>query len=97
PANDTPRGAEPRRLAQPIRDAHRDLTHNRDQLAAIITDLAPGLLDRPGVGPISAAQPIVSWSPPGRCRSEAAFAALAGVNPIPASSGKTIRHRLNRG
>ena len=91
------RRAETRRLAQAIRDAHRDLTHNRDQLAAIITDLAPGLLDRPGVGPVSAAQTIVSWSHPGRCRSEAAFAALAGVNPIPASSGKTIRHRLNRG
>jgi len=82
------RRAETRRLAQAIRDAHRDLTHNRDQLAAIITDLAPGLLDRPGVGPVSAAQTIVSWSHPGRCRSEAAFAALAGVNPSPPAAAK---------
>jgi transposase len=37
------------------------------------------------------------WSHPGRVRSEAAFAALAGVNPIPASSGNTVRYRLNRG
>jgi transposase len=48
------------------------------------------------VGPISAAQVLVSWSYAGRLRSEAAFAALAGVNPIPASSGQVTRHRLNR-
>ncbi|HEY0542021.1 MAG TPA: IS110 family transposase [Actinoallomurus sp.] len=54
-------------------------------------------MSRYGVGPISAAQAIVSFSHPGRCRNEAAFAALSGTNPIPASSGKTIRHRLNRG
>jgi transposase len=56
----------------------------------------PVLLDQPGVGPISAAQLLVSWSHPGRFRSEAAFAALAGVSPLEASSGKITRHRLNR-
>ncbi len=40
---------------------------------------------------------IVAGDNPERLRSEAAFAALCGVNPIPASSGKTNRHRLNRG
>jgi transposase len=49
------------------------------------------------VGPISAGQVLVSWSHVGRLRSEAAFAALAGASPIPASSGQVIRHRLNRG
>ena len=39
----------------------------------------------------------MSFSHPGRCRNEAAFAALAGTNPLPASSGNTTRHRLNRG
>ena len=58
--------------------------------------IAPWLLDLPGVGPISAAQILVSWSHAGRLRSEAAFAALAGANPIPASSGQVTRHRLNR-
>jgi transposase len=48
------------------------------------------------VGPISAAQVLVSWSHAGRLHSEAAFVALAGVNPIPASSGQVTRHRLNR-
>jgi Transposase IS116/IS110/IS902 family len=41
------------------------------------------LLDEPGIGPIVAAQVIVAWSHPGRVRSEAAFARLAGMAPIP--------------
>jgi transposase len=52
---------------------------------------------RPGIGPISAAQVIVSFSHPGRCRNDAAFAALGGISPLEASSGRTVRHRLNRG
>lgn len=46
---------------------------------------------------ITVAKCFVAWSREGRVRDEAAFACLAGVNPIPASSGNTIRHRLNRG
>jgi transposase len=49
-----------------------------------------------GVGTVVAAQLLASWSHPGRFRSEAAFANLAGAAPIPASSGQVIRHRLNR-
>jgi len=55
------------------------------------------LLDKPGIGPVTAAVAMAAWSHDGRLRSEAAFASLAGVNPIPASSGNTVRHRLNRG
>ena len=51
----------------------------------------------PGIGPVTAAVAMAAWSHDGRLRDEAAFAALAGVNPIPASSGNTVRHRLNRG
>jgi transposase len=61
-----------------------------------VAAVAPWLLELPGVGPISAAQILASWSHAGRLRSEAAFAALAGANPIPASSGQVTRHRLNR-
>ncbi len=67
------------------------------EILAHVRALAPSLLDEPGVGPIVAAQLIVSWSHKGRVRSEAAFARLAGVAPIPASSGQTIRQRLSRG
>ncbi|WP_046264460.1 transposase, partial [Streptomyces sp. WM6386] len=48
------------------------------------------------VGLITAAQILVSWSHPGRFRSEAAFASFAGVSPIPASCGLTNRRRINR-
>ena len=45
---------------------------------------------------MTAAQILISWSHARRLRSEAAFATLAGVAPIPASSGQIVRHRLNR-
>jgi transposase len=66
------------------------------QIRALVTQLAPALLEVVGVGPIVAGQVLISWSHPGRVRSEAAFAKLAGVAPIEASSGSTIRHRLCR-
>jgi len=91
------RQAEIRRLALALGQARQDLTGNRAQLQAIVDEIAPGLTSRFGVGPVSAAQAIVSFSHPGRCRSEAAFAALSGTSPLPASSGMTVRHRLNRG
>jgi transposase len=68
----------------------------RAELERLVAAIAPWLLELPGIGPISAAQVLVSWSHAGRLRSEAAFAALAGANPIPASSGQVTRHRLNR-
>jgi transposase len=91
------RQAEIGRLAGTLGQARRQLMDNRAQLLAIVEDIAPGPTSRYGVGPASAAQAIVSFSHPGRCRSEAAFAALGGTSPIPASSGQTVRHRLNRG
>lgn len=71
-----------------------DLEH---RLVVLLRDVAPALLAEPGVGPISAAAIVLAWSHHGRVRNEAAFAQLAGVAPIPASSGQTVRHRLNRG
>ena len=91
------RARELARLAQAILAADQQLAQNKRDLLAVTRQAAPTLLNIYGVGPVTAAQALVSWSHPGRCRSEAAFAALAGVNPIPASSGKTTRHRLNRG
>jgi transposase len=67
------------------------------EITRLVRAAAPWLLELSGMGPISAAQVLVSWSHAGRLRSEAAFAALAGVNPIPACSGQVVRHRLNRG
>jgi transposase len=66
------------------------------QLELIVKAERPELLAEPGVGAVTAAAILNAWSHAGRIRSEAAFAMLAGVAPIPASSGQTVRHRLNR-
>jgi transposase len=54
-------------------------------------------LKEKGFATTTAAKCLTAWSHHGRVRTEAEFASLAGVNPIPASSGNTTRHRLNRG
>jgi transposase len=86
-----------RATAQRIRLLQVEADQLQAELAVLVSAVAPWLLEVPGVGPLSAAQVLVSWSHAGRFRSEAAFAALAGTNPIPASSGQVTRYRLNRG
>ena len=90
------RSLEHRTTARALRlTAHRikllaaEAANLRAELERLVAAVAPWLLELPGVGPISAAQVLVSWSYAGRLRSEAAFAALAGANPIPASSGQS--------
>ena len=89
---------EATRLAKRVAAIDEDLK----EITKRITDLlrrSPAfvLLEQPGIGPITAAVALTAWSHLGRIRSESAFASLAGVNPIPASSGNTVRHRINRG
>jgi transposase len=67
------------------------------EIQALVAQLAHTLLDEPGIGPIAAAQVLISWSHRGRFRSDAAFARLAGAAPIPASSGRVLRNRLDPG
>lgn len=86
------------RLAKRIRAIDDELAENRAQLQSLIQQSkAAPLLDKTGIGPVTAAVVYTVWSHPGRVRSEAAFGAIAGVSPIPASSGNTTRHRLSRG
>jgi transposase len=86
-----------RSLARRIEAATEEANELEREIVSHVRALVPQLLDEPGVGPIVAAQVIVTWSHRGRVRSEAAFARLAGVAPLPASSGQTIRHCLSRG
>jgi transposase len=86
-----------RSLARRIEAATAEADELEAELLSHVRALAPALLEEPGVGPIVAAQLLVAWSHPGRLRSEAAFARLAGVAPVPASSGQTVRQRLSRG
>lgn len=81
------------RRAQALDAEAEDL---KEEIQLLIKELAPQLLAQYGIGPISAAEILIAWSHQGRIRSESAFAMLAGAAPIPASSGKITRHRLNR-
>ncbi len=87
-----------RELAQRIQLLDEQLARTKTRLTRITTSVAPQLVARKGVGPDTASAILVSAGDnPHRLRDERSFAALAGSNPIPASSGKTTRHRLNRG
>lgn len=79
------------------RTLDEDLARSRADLTELTARDTPQLLELPGVGAVVAASVLIAWSHPGRVRSEAAMASLAGTCPIPASSGNTVRHRLNRG
>lgn len=90
--------AEAVRLAKHILELEEQLKSNEQKLDELVkvSEAAPLLMEK-GFRAVAAAKCLVAWSHEGRVRSEAAFACLAGVNPIPASSGNTVRHRLNRG
>lgn len=85
-----------RTLARRVLALQAEAREHELAMATIVRAWRPDLLAQPGVGTIVAAQVLISWSHPGRIRSEAAFAMLAGTAPIPASSGLRTRHRLNR-
>lgn len=87
-----------RELARRIEflDAHN--TRLETRISELVVAHCPALIGLNGVGPHSAAQLLAAAGDnPARIRSDAAFAKLCGVCPMPASSGKTNRHRLNRG
>jgi len=86
-----------RRLGRRVERLSAEAAEVERALAELVAELAPSLLAECGVGPICAAQLLVSSGDPGRMRGEASFAALAGTSPVEASSGRTRRHRLNRG
>lgn len=90
-----------RRIALELLADIRDLTVRERalerEIAALVTVQAPALLALPGCGVLTAAKIVGESANPGRFRSEACFAMHAGVAPIPASSGRTNRHRLARG
>ncbi|MET7989243.1 IS110 family transposase [Streptomyces sp. NPDC005281] len=87
-----------RRLARRHQALDLEITELDTEIGPLVKQAAPELLALFGVGPETAGQLLASAGDnPERMRSEAAFAHLAGVAPIPASSGRTHRHRLNRG
>jgi transposase len=88
-------------VTTPDRQDRRKRGKNDDldaMIAAIVDELAPDLVTRNSIGHTGAAQLLLTaGGNPDRMQSEASFATLCGISPVPASSGKTVRHRLNRG
>jgi transposase len=85
------------RLGERALTLQSELQTAERQIKKLLAEQAAPLLAECGVGPICAAQLLVSSGDPRRMRSEASFAALAGTSPVEASSGTRTRHRLNRG
>lgn len=86
------------RLSSRITELDKQMKANSEKTTELVKlSDAKDLLELKGIGPVVAVACLTAWSHHGRVRSEAAFASLAGANPIPASLGNTVRHRLNRG
>jgi transposase len=85
-------------LARRHQDLSAEIARLDEALGTICAKLNPGLLGAFGVGAETASALLVAAGDnPGRMRTEASFAALCGVSPVEASSGKVVRHRLNLG
>lgn len=85
------------RLGKRVIALDAELNDNQSHITELVrASPAAPLLEETGIGPVTVAVAYAAWSHLGRVHSEAAFAALAGVSPIPASSGNTVRYRLNR-
>ena len=85
-------------LARRYLELHDEIADLDVMIAAIVDELAPELIKRNAIGYESASQLLITAGDnPQRLRSESGFAALCGVSPVPVSSGKTNRYRLNRG
>lgn len=87
-----------RSTANRVRQLTDECRELEQAMNPLVRAMAPALPDEPGIGVLIAAQILVSWSHPGRCRNEAAFARLGGVAPLEATSGQAqTRHRPSRG
>ncbi len=87
-----------KKLARRMLAARDEVAELDPHIARLVKATAPALLERRGIGPQTAAVLLVTAGDnPDRLTSEGAFAHLTGTAPLPASSGKVVRHRLNRG
>jgi transposase len=86
-----------RSIARRISFLADEIADHDAAMKRLVNETAPQLVAEPGIGHVTAAMLYIAWSHPGRCRNEAAFARLAGVAPLLATSGQNQnRHRLNR-
>lgn len=87
-----------RAIARRVQQLRTEIDEHDRTLADLVKRVNPALIQAKGVGIVSAADLLIAAGDnPKRITGEAAFAALCGTSPVPASSGKITRHRLNRG
>jgi transposase len=87
-----------RTVARRHRWLSEEIVELDEQIGRLVSEAVPALVALRGVGTDTAASLLVAVGDnPERLQSEASFARMCGVAPVPASSGKTVRHRLNRG
>jgi transposase len=86
-----------RDLLRRIRELSQTIKTLEREIAGLVSTVAPQLLCEPGFGPLTAAKLVGEIAGAGRFSSDAKLARAAGIAPIPVSSGKTNRHRLDRG
>ncbi len=87
-----------RSVARRYQRLSEEIAELEEQIARLVSEAVPALTSLRGVGTDTAASLLVAVGDnPERLKSEASFARLCGVAPVAASSGKTVRHRLNRG
>ena len=86
-----------RELVRAIRDRTRRAAELEREISTLVEGQAPQLLEMAGCGPLTAAKLVAETAGVERFSSDAKLARLAGVAPVPASSGRTDRHRLDRG
>ncbi|MFR7422138.1 MAG: IS110 family transposase [Collinsella sp.] len=86
-----------RSVAAVWKEARSQVESLDERIRALLEANAPALLGVEGCGTTTAALVVAAGDNPGRLKGEAAFSMMCGASPIPASSGKTDRHRLNRG
>lgn len=84
-------------LATEIIACEKALNANEKLLRTVVLGWRADLLEQPGIGPVTAARILCAWSHPGRLSSEAAFASMAGISPVPIGSGDSLVYRLNYG
>jgi len=80
-----------------LRELTQAINALETEIAALVAQVAPQLLSEPGFGPLTAAKLVGEVAGAGRFSSDAKLARAAGLAPIPVSSGRTNRHRLDRG
>jgi transposase len=80
-----------------LRELTQAITALEAEIAALVVQVAPQLLTEPGFGPLTAAKVVGEIAGAHRFSTDAKLARAAGLAPIPVSSGRTDRHRLDRG